>query len=211
MQSYRPDRVVRALTTVVSVGYLAMWAGAVIVLVTAPALKLFAGGDPDWVWGVKVPAVVIDSEATILTSWGPARLEVEDLRGYLRLPISMLPWWLFSVLWTHTAMGGGVMLAFLHHLRRIFQSAQAGAPFDAGNAGRLRSLGLLLFAFAVLDGIAGSVASLTVSRGLTSSTLTVPAGLHVDAVVVLVGLVLIALAEVFRRGAALEHEQSLVV
>jgi hypothetical protein len=51
-----------------------------------------------------------------------------------------------------------------------------------------------------------------VRRGLAAgSSLTVPNGFHVDGTVVFVALVLMALAEVFRRGAELEHEQSLVV
>jgi hypothetical protein len=46
---------------------------------------------------------------------------------------------------------------------------------------------------------------------VAGSSLTVPTGFHVDGTLVLVALVLIALAEVFRRGAQLEDDQSLVV
>jgi hypothetical protein len=45
----------------------------------------------------------------------------------------------------------------------------------------------------------------------SDSDLSIPNGIHVDLTLVPVALVLIALAEVFRRGAELEHEQSLVV
>jgi hypothetical protein len=44
-----------------------------------------------------------------------------------------------------------------------------------------------------------------------SSPLAVPSGLHVDMTLVPVALVLMALAEVFRRGTELQDEQSLVV
>jgi hypothetical protein len=51
---------------------------------------------------------------------------------------------LFVLLWTHTAAALGLMLLFLHYLRRIFQRVRDGAPFDAANAVRLRWLGMLL-------------------------------------------------------------------
>jgi hypothetical protein len=50
-----------------------------------------------------------------------------------------------------------------------------------------------------------------VRRGLINGGITVPAALHIDGRIVFGALVLIVLAEVFRRGAELEAEQSLVV
>lgn len=210
MEARRPDRVVGLLTSLVSVSYFGLWVVGVVILVAAPVLK-GVGDGTEWTWGLLVPATVVDEEATVLTTWGPARLEVEDVRGKLRLPLAMLPWWLFALLWTHAALAGALMLAFLHHLRRVFQRARDGAPFDASNAPRLRWLGLLLLALALLNGAAGLVTSLAVRRGLTGDGITVPASLPIDGGLVFVALVLLALAEVFRRGAELEHEQSLVI
>jgi hypothetical protein len=136
MQAYRPDRVVRVLTTLASGAHFGLWAGAVPVLIAAPALRLFAGDDPDGVWSLRVPATVLDSEATVLTRWGPARLLVEDVRGDLRMPIGMLPWWIFAVLWAHAAVAGALILAFLHQLRRIFQRARDGSPFQESGVTR---------------------------------------------------------------------------
>jgi hypothetical protein len=103
------------------------------------------------------------------------------------------------------------MLAFVSNLRRVVRRIRAAAPFDAENARCLRSLGVLLFALACLDGVAGSVVSWALSRGFTSSTMSVSTGLHVNGALVLIGLVLIVLAEIFRRGSALEQEQALVI
>ena len=211
MEAYRPDRVVRVLTALVSIAYFGLGILGALVLIAAPLVKLLTDGDPDWIWGLRVPASVPEAEATVLTTWGPARLEVEDVRGVLRLPLSMLPWWLVAVLWAHAAVVFALILLFLHHLRRIFQRVRAGAPFDAANALRLRWLGLLLLAVAVVNGVAELVTSRAVRAGLSSGSITVPRGLHVDLSAVLVALVLVALAEIFRRGAELEDEQSLVV
>ena len=212
MQAYRPDRVVRALNTVVSIAYFGLWAVTVVVLIAAPAAKLMAGGQPEkWVWALKVPATLLDSEAAVHTSWGPARLVLEDVRGILRLPIATLPWWLVAVLWSHVAVALALMLLSLHHLRRIFQRVRNGAPFDADNALRMRWLGLLLLALAAFDGIAELATSLAVRKGLQGGTVAVATGLHIDMPLVFVALVLVALAEIFRRGSELESEQSLVI
>jgi hypothetical protein len=123
-----------------------------------------------------------------------------------------LPWSVLALLWSYAAVGGALMLLFLHNLRRIFQRVRDGAAFDAQNVVRLRTLGTLLLAIAGLNAVAELATSVAVRRGLApGSSLTVPTGLHIDLTLVPVALVLMALAEVFRRGAALEHEQSLVV
>lgn len=211
MQAYRPDRVVRVLTTLVSIAYFVLWAGAAVVLIAAPAAKLFAGGNPNWVWGLKVPVTALDSAATVHTNWGIAHLVIHDVRADLRVPIAMLPWWVIAVLWTHAAAAFALTLLSLHQLRRIFQRVRDGAPFDAHNALRMRWLGLLLLALALFNGVAEFVTSLAVRNGLVSSDLTVTTGLRINLFVVVVALVLVALAEIFRRGAELEHEQSLVI
>jgi hypothetical protein len=115
------------------------------------------------------------------------------------------------MLWTYAVLMCALMLLFLHHLRRIFQRVRDGAPFDAANARRLRWLGLLALAFALLNGVAETVTSLVVRRGLVSSSLSVPSAVSLDLSTVFFGLVLLALAEVFRRGAELEDDQALVI
>jgi hypothetical protein len=100
---------------------------------------------------------------------------------------------------------------FLHHLRRIFQRVRDGIPFDAENAMRLRRLGIVLLALALLNGVAELVVALAVRGNLSDGNVIVPATLPIDMSLVFVALVLIALAAIFRRGAELEDEQSLVV
>ena len=75
----------------------------------------------------------------------------------------------------------------------------------------MRWLGLLLLALALFNGVAEFLTSLAVRNGLASSNFRVTTGLHINMFVVVVALALVALAEIFRRGAELEHEQSLVI
>jgi DUF2975 family protein len=211
METYRPDPMVKTLGALVSFAYFAMMAMTVLVLAGAPAVKLLAGDSPKWSWGLEVPAPVPDIPTTVRTSWGPAKLEVEDVRAKLRLPIGMIPWPLMVVLWLHAGAGGGLIVLSLYQLRRIFQRVRDGAPFDADNARRLRWLGMSMLALALLNGVAELVTTLAVKRGLPDTSGTMPVGLRLDGLFVFAALVLIALARIFRRGSDLEHDQSLVI
>jgi len=211
MIAYRPDRVVSALTSLVSIAYFGLLILGGILLIGLPTVKLVAGDNPDWVIGLTVPVTSLDSSATVVTRWGDARLELEHVRGSLRLPVANLPWWLFALLWAYVAAAAALMLMFLHHLRRVLQRVRDGAPFDATNARRLRWLGFLALAFAVMTGVSEFVTSLAVRRGLISDHVKVPLGFSVDGSVIFFGLVLLTLAEIFRRGAELEEEQALTL
>ena len=211
MRVNRPDRTVRVLAAVTAVAFYGLLVGFVVVLIGLALVRVLAAGNTDWYFGMAVPTVVMDTDVSVLTRWGDARLEVEEAHGSLRLPIGLLPWWLFGLLWVHTLVAGSVMLLFLDHLRRILQRVRDGIPFDAANALALRRLGGLLLALAVINGVAGLVASVAVRSGLADDAVRIPAGLSVDMSLVFAAFLLFTLAEIFRRGTQLEDEQSLVV
>lgn len=212
MRISRPDRVVRTLTALASFAYFGLWAVAALVLIALPMAKAFGGTGADFHYGLEVPVTAPSLQTMVQTVWGPAPLMLGDVRGELKLPISTVPWSFLALLWSYAAVGGSLMLLFLHNLRRIFQRVRDGAAFDVQNVVRLRTLGRLLLAIAGLNAVAELATSIAVRRGLAAgSSLTVPTGFHIDLTLVPIALVLMALAEVFRRGAELEHEQSLVV
>ena len=208
--NHRSNRVIRLLTMMVSIAYYGLWVGAVIVLVGAPITRMFASG-PDWELGLTVPARVQDLAAPVVANWGPAQLELGDVKANLRVPIVLMPWWLFMLLWLHVAVYFGLVLLSVFQLRRIFQSVRQGAPFDVGNAVRLRSLGTLLIAIALFRAFAEFITVMAIRRGITSSLITLDTGFHIDMPFFFLALALVALAEIFRRGAELESEQSLVI
>jgi hypothetical protein len=210
MRTGRSNRVIRVLTLMVSIAYYGLGLGAVVVLVGAPAARVFASS-PDWEMGLTVPARTQDSAATVLTNWGPAQLELDDVRANLKLPIVLMPWWLFTLLWLHVAVYFGLVMMSVFQLRRIFQSVRQGAPFDARNAVRLRSLGTLLIGVALFRAAAEFITAIAIRRGITGSGIRVDTGLHIDFPFFFLALTVVALAEIFRRGAELESEQSLVI
>jgi hypothetical protein len=212
MRTEQSRRVVRTLAALASFGYFVMWLGGALVLIALPLLRAFGGAGDGFHYSLELPVTAPNLQTMVQTVWGPAPLLIEDVRGKLELPIASLPWSVLALLWSYAAAVGALMLLALHNLRRFFQRVRDGAAFDAGNVVRLRRLGALLLAIAGLNAVAQVATSIAVRRGLPAgSSLTVPTGLHVDLTLVPVALVLIALAEVFRRGAELEHEQSLVV
>jgi hypothetical protein len=72
-------------------------------------------------------------------------------------------------------------------------------------------MGLLALGFAAIRGGSETLTALVVRGGVASEQLAVPIGLSANGSTVFLGLVLLALAAVFRRGAELEAEQSLTV
>jgi Protein of unknown function (DUF2975) len=212
MKASRPDRVVRTITALASFAYFAMWFFGAFILTALPLIKAFGGVGDGFSYGLELPVTTPNVQTMVQTVWGQAPLMLDEVRGKLELPISTMPWSFLALLWSYTAVAGALMLLFLHNLRRIFQRVRDGMAFDAQNVARLRKLGMLLLALAGLKAVAEVATSIAVRRGLAAdSSLTVPTGVHIDLTLVPVALVLIALAEVFRRGAELEHEQSLVV
>ena len=212
MRRFRPDRLVKMMAAVASLAYFAFWTGGIFVLVALPAVKVLGGSSSKFHYGLELPVATPHLEATVHTTWGPAPLKLDEARAKLQLPIPILPWSLIAVLWVYTAVAFALILLFLQNLRRIFQRVRDGAAFDAQNAVRLRTLSLLLLALAMLNAVAEVATAMAVRRGLeNTSSFAVPSGLHTDLTLVPVALVLMALAEVFRRGAELEDEQSLVV
>jgi hypothetical protein len=212
MRITRPDRIVRTLTALASFAYFFMWAAVLLVLIALPMVKAFGGADSGFYYALDLPLAAPTVQSMVQTVWGPAPLLLEEVRGKLNLPIPTMPWSLLALLWTYAAVGGALMLVFLDNLRRIFQRVRDGAAFDAQNVARFRRLGMVLLGIAGLNAVVELATSIAVRRGLAAgSSLTVPDGFRFDGTLVFVALVLMALAEVFRHGSELEHEQSLVV
>ena len=214
MQTYRADRVVRILTGLVSTVYYGAWVAAAFVLIIGPGLKRFAPSlvvDP--VSRVEVSVTLPGLGATLVPQWHavPPGLTLKRVTGEIALPQSMMPTWFFPVEYVAIVIFFGLVLLFLHHLRALFRRVREGAPFDAANAIRMRWLGVLLLVATVYFGAFDFWMSLMVTRVLADSRLPIGSALHINWFGVFIALVLVGLAEVFRRGAALEEEQALVV
>ena len=96
-------------------------------------------------------------------------------------------------------------------LRSILRTVAAGTPFVEGNARRIRAIGILIPAFGLL------IQALQWATALVTMNTVVADGLHIKASLTLnltylfIGLVIVALAEVFRYGSLLQADADLTV
>jgi hypothetical protein len=211
MSKDQPDRLVRLLNALVSAAYYLLWIAVTVLFIAAPVARLWTRGQPGWFWHLSLPVIARGSASPVDTSWGPARFVVDQARGNLVLSLDGLPWWLPTMLWAQALVGLCLLLLIVHHLRRIIQRVRDGMPFDVQNAIWMRRIGLLFLTLTLFNGLVRLMNSMVVREGVTGDTIGVTGELRLDFGNLIVALVVIALAEVFRRGSELEHEQSLVI
>ncbi len=100
----------------------------------------------------------------------------------------------------------------VYYLRRIIRSVAGGSPFIPENVNSFRRIGLIVIAGSILQGITGGLAGLVMMRNLVP-----PAGVQFNARFTLsleglfLGLVILALAEVFRYGTELQQESDMTI
>lgn len=212
MDTFRADPIVRLLTVIVSFLYRAAWVFGAALIVAVPALELLAGTETLQDFSIGVPATVELERVTIGTAWGGSLgLEMDDAEGSLRVPIASAPVWFRVVVYSGLAVIYGLVLRFLFYLRELFLRVRAGAPFDERNATILRRLGLLLVLIDTLGSAYRFGLSQVVLRAMSPPSMPVTSSFSMDGAVIFVGLVLLVLAEIFRRGAVLEDEHAHVV
>jgi len=99
----------------------------------------------------------------------------------------------------------------LVNLREVFKTLVGESPFVRDNAARIRRIGFLIIIGEVAHGLFVFATSRWLVGNFTSTGLTLGSKLEFQLVPFLAGLVLIAIGEVFRLGAAMKEEQDLTV
>lgn len=202
------ERVVKALMVVVSGAYYLMWVLAALVVVL-PLLHLL--GVPGVHMSTSVAVTLPTPAATVTSDWGNGVFVLRDARAVMEIPWGLAPGWFILVDWLRQALGVALLLLLLHELRGFFREVRAGNAFSTGNALRLRRMGLLLLTFFLVAAVLGSILALAGRLAVKSSTVHLGTILGGSLTPVLVGLVLLVLAEVFGHGAELEEERALVI
>lgn len=209
MDGKRLQGILRVLSVGAALMYWVILVGGVALLIMIPAARVTGAAE----FGIGVPAEVAEIDAAMESEWGaaPGRFELDDVAATLDVPIARAPGWYVIAAWLGAALTLPLVVMFLHHLRRMLKRLRDGAPFDIENATHLRWLGWLLIAVHTLGAVVWFVLSKAAIDSLTSANVTLHAPLGLDLKVILMGFGLVALAEIFRHGAELEDEQSLVV
>lgn len=138
--------------------------------------------------------------------------ELERTRGTGNLKFTPPPSRGFALM---TSAGLFAVLIFaawiIAQLRAVFRTVRDGQPFVAANAVRIRRIG-----YVVIAGELGREALLAAAARLTALSLsadgvTFGGAPQVNLLVIASGVIIIAIAEVFREGTRLDEEQSLTI
>lgn len=193
------------------------WGGiAASVLLVVLIAVVFFDSDEELSIDITGYASDVDSSAlSVVTRDGiPGEVEFENnVHLKITLPNEYWEsrWGLIVLAGFGLALLMGLFLYLVHQLRAILWSVDAGDPFIAENAVRLRVVGILI----LLGGFAGSVADFAMS-GYADVVLR-PEGfnlnghLHLNGSALISGLCIIVLSEVFRHGTKMREEQELTV
>jgi hypothetical protein len=153
--------------------------------------------------------VAVQVDAPIHRVGGETNAHFEKLQGNLRFPARKGAFFSGSV--AVVVLMLGYLLWMVTQLRYVFRSLSQGLPFVAGNARRIRWVGL-----AVIFGEIGRAAivyfwSYYTSLHFTVSGLRFAASADMNPITIVSGLAILVIAEAFQEGARLQEDQSLTI
>ena len=96
-------------------------------------------------------------------------------------------------------------------LRRIFATMTVGTPFISKNVTRIRWLGFITIGAGIATELAEVGLGLMVLNNVSSTGLDLDYSFDLNLAIILVGLVILSLAEVFRYGVNLKSDSDLTV
>ena|SRR5438552_718707 len=96
-------------------------------------------------------------------------------------------------------------------LRAVFRTLRDGKPFVPRNAIRVRRIGWIVIALELVRSMMSYVGSYNIMRAFAGEGLRFDARADLNVFTIVNGLIILAIAEVFRAGTRLDEEQSLTV
>jgi hypothetical protein len=102
-------------------------------------------------------------------------------------------------------------LLIVNLLRRTLATVKEGTPFAPENVKRLKTMGALILAAEVVEVVLQRFSDYVVAAHFELTGLTLASGFDFDVNNILLGLLLVVVAEVFRLGATLHEDQSFTV
>jgi hypothetical protein len=170
---------------------------------------------------VGTPGIDVDLELPVTIALNPeahrvtapslavTSAELRDVRGSLRF-LPLRPAFVAgSAVALMVLMA--VVLWVIGQLRAVCRTLTAGRPFVPANATRIRRIAWVVLAGEVLRAGLEFSGNRYVMQHFSAEGLEFNARLHVDFFVLVYGLVILVIAEVFRLGSRLDEDQSLTV
>jgi hypothetical protein len=133
------------------------------------------------------------------------------VKGYGELRTATTDLWLHLASMLFFVLGIGVVLYTVWILRQVLVTALAGEPFAPANSRRLRWIGFIVLALAVVAPCVEYLLGQAVLARLAVEGLRLSPAFRFSTDFVLVGLLFLVLAAIFRHGTELEEERALTV
>jgi hypothetical protein len=159
-----------------------------------------------------IPVSVRVDERTLRLSapgLGIERAELRDLQGTLRFPPRRGVFFVANLLLAICSLG--VALWVLGLLRSLISALRAGRPFVAANASRVRLIGWALIIGEIVRASVVYFENRYAMIHFAAEGLQFTARPDVSVLAIVHGLIILALAEVFRAGTRLDEDQSLTI
>jgi hypothetical protein len=119
---------------------------------------------------------------------------------------------LWAVLWNILALLETAMAFYqLYLMRKLFSSVRGASPFTHENVVRVRAIGLIWVIGYLANSLFGYLLSVSFSRQVVTHGFHVVTGSFPNFNIVFYGLMIVALAELFRYGVELEEEKALTI
>ena len=132
-------------------------------------------------------------------------IAISNIKGQLVFKTDITPLW-FIVALVLVSVTFFLILAIIYNLRKIFRSLRAGEPFAYENFARLRRIGYFVLSFAVLDLGRSLFNRYLLGQHFWDHGKSYSGRFSLGIDVILVGLVILVFAEIFRHGYKLKTE-----
>ena len=148
----------------------------------------------------------LDRQAYSISSpeMGSEKAEIAGARGTLKVPGRTFGTAIEQILMILLSLG--ILFLILRRLRALFATLKQGTPFVPVNVSRIRGVGLLIIALAVVGPAFAAWWAYRVTSQLHATGLRFQTSLDVSGLTILTGLILIVVAEVFRIGAEMKGD-----
>lgn len=140
---------------------------------------------------------------------GISGAELEELSGDLRFRSPDRQFVVFFAV--YLALGIAIVLMVVYQLRRIIATLAGGTPFVPANAWRIHFIGWVVIAGEFVQEFIEFLGHVAVKTVFDTQGVAFHWSPDVSVTTIFWGCVLLALAEVFRLGVAMQEEQSLTV
>jgi hypothetical protein len=213
MKSLAASPVIRAIRLVLNV----VWYGLLILVIPTVILITSEDGYRPWYFvNIAIDSSRSVGDMTMASTGLPVKYYLHDDHGKpapndIRIFVDP-PTRSWAIGWSAFAFVGiALWFAEIYLLRKIFTMAKGASPFTRVNARRVRVIGLLIIAAELEDRLLRCVMNSYLDRLVVTKGFWIMKGFSPDFSVLLFGLIVVALAELFRYGVELEEEKALTV